>query len=305
MVDILLATYNGEKYIEEQLNSLLNQSFCEIKIIIRDDNSTDRTIEIIKEYCDKFPDKVSLVEDNIITNSSTKNFMQLIMYASSEYVMFCDQDDYWEPSKVEMTYKKMKEIEKSLGGDIPVLVYTNYIIVDENLKEIEGYKNNKKIYSKLTFNKLLVENYVTGCTIMINKSLYKNINGYDKRILMHDWWIALYASAFGEISYIPDKLMKYRQHGNNCVGAVNLKSIKYRIGKILNVDSHKSKELCYQQAKGFMEIYGDDLREPIKNKLEIFLELSKYNKIKRVFYLLKGNYLKSDLVRILGQIWFV
>lgn len=302
-----MATYNGADYIKVQIDSILKQTYQDFKIIIRDDGSKDETVNIIKEYEKRYPDKVKLVCDNVKCGSSVSNFFQLIKYATGEYVMFADQDDFWLPHKVEFTYGKMMEIEKNIGKDKPVLVFADYKVVDNSLTEIEfNQKRNQIAAYNLDFNRLLVQNYVTGCLAMVNKSLYKNMGDYNRTILMHDWWAALYASAKGEIVHFAEPVMLYRQHGDNCVGAVDVKSFKYRFQKFFDKDTKKAQHLYLAQAKSFYDKYSNELESEEKKALEDFIGIFEQKfKISRMIGLLKGNYLKSDFIRVLGQLWFV
>lgn len=112
MVDILMATYNGEKYISEQLESIIGQDFKDWKLFIRDDGSKDNTIHIIDNYMKKFPDKIELI-DNYNRNLGVKlNFGELMKRSKNQYCMFSDQDDVWLPNKISITLNKMKELEK-------------------------------------------------------------------------------------------------------------------------------------------------------------------------------------------------
>lgn len=306
MIDILLATYNGEKYLKEQIDSILNQTYKEFRILIRDDGSTDETLKQIQLYMSKYPDKIFLVEEESGYRCSANNFMILAMHAESEYVMFCDQDDIWLPNKIEDTLNEMKKIENQYGIETPTVVFGNYIVVDEKLNEITNIRANQIDNYKLDLNHLLVQNYVTGCLMMVNKSLYSNIKFYSPEILMHDWWIAIYASSFGIIHHFDKELMLYRQHGKNFVGAVDIKSFKYRLNKIISPNTKNMKWLYKKQAEKFLLEYRTTI--PTKQKAVIvkFVELyGEKLKLKRIYCLLKGKYLKGDLIRILGQLIYI
>ncbi len=206
-----MATYNGEKFISEQLNSILKQSYQDFIIIIRDDDSTDNTPKIINSYAQKFPDKIKIVHDNVICHDASKNFFQLMTYANSNYVMFSDQDDVWLPDKIKISISKMKELEKIHGSNIPILVYAEASLVDENLNIL------RKIYIKihrLELEKLIFSNHIAGCLCMMNRDLYKNIGKYFDTA-WHDWFCALFAVSCGEIFYINEITELYRQHENN------------------------------------------------------------------------------------------
>ncbi|MGB9620934.1 MAG: glycosyltransferase [Brevinematia bacterium] len=132
-VEILVATFNGEKYIKELLESLLWQTYKNIKITIHDDGSKDKTLGILMEYNQKYPDIINLINDNIVTGSALRNFELLLAKSSEDYVIFADQDDVWLLNKVEITLSKMLELEKKCGKNIPLLVYTNTKVVDEKI----------------------------------------------------------------------------------------------------------------------------------------------------------------------------
>ena len=307
MIDVLLATYNGERYIEEQIKSILDQTYQDFRILIRDDGSTDGTVPIIERYATNYPEKIVIIKDGKKGGSAVKNFFHLINAAESDYVMFSDQDDYWLPDKIAVTYKIMKRIEHKKGKNTPILTFATYKAVDGELKDT-GFneKNNQISAYKLDFNHLLVQNYVTGCLMMANKALYTKCGEYDDRILMHDWWMALLASSCGVIYHIPDVVMLYRQHGDNEVGAVDVKSLRYRIDKFLDKKTSSMQYLYLDQAKLFMKRYGRMMPVEEYNSLKTFVSIYNYKfKIKRMYILLKGKYLKGDIVRAIGQLWYI
>lgn len=303
MVDILLATYNGEKYLSEQIMSLINQTYKDIRIIIRDDGSTDDTIAIIEKLQQKYSDKIILIHDEIKCGSAKSNFMNLLKYASAEYVMFCDQDDYWFPEKVQATLECMKANEQK--KQCPLIIYSDYIPADSELNPIDFKKKSNQVYNeKLDLNHLLVQNYINGCAMMINKELYQEVLIYQEEMLMHDWWLAIYGAAFGKIVHLKKELMYYRQHGKNCVGAVNIKSFSYIKSKILDKETKNANVQYVRQARAFYELYGKKMSAKKRKVFETFLNIPNQAKIQRIFTILKGRYLKNTFVRILGQLWY-
>ena len=216
-VDILLASYNGEKFIAEQIDSLLNQTFKDIRIVIRDDGSSDNTPAIIEEYAEKYPGIIEVVHDDAVCKSPTKNFFELLKHARADYVMFSDQDDYWLPYKVQITLDYMKRTERENPGK-PVLVFTGLEVVDEKLTSMDKFMALEIEKAHYDFGKLLLGNCVSGCTEMLNRAVYENVGEYDELMNIHDWWIAQYASACGVICHVPMALILYRQHSNNCIG---------------------------------------------------------------------------------------
>ena len=221
-IDILLATYNGEKYLKCQLDSILNQTYKNIRILINDDASTDGTANILKEYEQK--DARIHVHYNEKNLGYIKNFENLLKRVESKYFMLSDQDDYWMPEKVENSLNKIIKEKADL-------VFTDLEAVDVNLQtitpsvvEFRGLKKNIKKHSdyKLVF---LQNSGVTGCTIITKKDL---INKYvpipEKEPMVHDWWMALMIGQDGKISYLDEPTIKYRQHGNNQIGIYGMKN---------------------------------------------------------------------------------
>lgn len=214
-VDILLATYNGQKYLREQLDSILNQEYKNFNLIISDDFSTDSTRDILKEYENKDERiKVIYQEKNIGSNA---NFEFLLTQVQSEYYMFSDQDDVWKRDKVRLSIEAIE----NHGVD---LVYTDLEVVDENLKIINNSFNRKMrlIRKQRRYQDYRLEylyNCVTGCTMICRTSKLKDILPFpnDKNIL-HDYWIALITSLNGKIYYLDIPTIKYRQHIGNQVG---------------------------------------------------------------------------------------
>lgn len=236
LVDILMSSYNGSQFIEEQLCSLLNQSHKGINIIIRDDGSSDETRNIILNYVAKFPGKIKYFEDKENLGSS-KSFLRLLDFSRAGYFMFSDQDDVWCHDKVEKSLEKMKEIEMSYVKDKPILIFTDLKVVDVHLNVLsaslwETQKLDPNI--ALHWKKLLAQNVVTGCTMMLNKCIKKYIKPEMKFKIHHDQLLAVLASKHGKVSWIDTPTMLYRQHQANVLGALRVDG-SYLMKKILNL----------------------------------------------------------------------
>jgi len=233
MIEILMATYNGEKYLRPQINSILRQSFTDWRLIIRDDCSTDGTVAIIQEYQEQYPDKIVFLQADVPSGSAQNNFFQLIKYwqhhGIADYIMFSDQDDVWLPSKVQSSLDKIQQMEQQYGKEIPLLLHTDLTVVGIDLKIINpslfAMQNMDAMRNKL--NNILVQNIVTGCTMMVNKSLLDMVRKIPQHAVMHDMWLALIASTFGQIGFIDESTVLYRQHASNTVGAMNVKTLKF------------------------------------------------------------------------------
>ena len=215
-VDILLATYNGEKYLKEQIESILTQTYRDFRLLISDDCSSDRTWNILNYYAGI--DNRVLIHRNEHNVGIVSNYEFLLRQVKSEFFMYADQDDVWKIDKVE---KSINKITQENAG----IVHTDLEIVDENLQTIApSFWDYKKIRKRLEFNSfdsLYLNNYVTGCTLIARSDYIFRILPLpkDNRNMIHDYWTALIISNSSKIAFIDEPLVKYRQHGDNSVGS--------------------------------------------------------------------------------------
>lgn len=214
-IAILMSTYNGHEYVADQIQSIINQTYQEWKLYIRDDGSSDDTRKIIESFEKKDP-RIILTNKNQFENlGSVGSFFELLKNADADFYMFSDQDDYWKQTKVADT---LSEMRRSHYQDKPCCVYSNLQVVDNELK------GNQPLLTHhwQEFTQLIFTNNAYGCTMMINQVLKDMVhfNELDLNyIYMHDWWLMLIAAAFGEIRYLDEKTILYRQHEDNQVGA--------------------------------------------------------------------------------------
>lgn len=302
-IDILLATYNGEKYIKQQIDSIISQTYSNWNIIFRDDGSKDATVKIIKEFIQMYPEKMRLIEDNDKGLGASGNFSRLLEASKAEYTMFCDQDDVWLPDKIKVTYEKMQETEKN-SGNKPILIHTDLEIVDGNLNTIAdsmfSYQNLHSAFDSINY--MLVQNNITGCTMMINSQLREWSSPIPKKIIMHDWWLGLVASTFGEIGFVNQATIKYRQHGNNDTGAKGY-SFKYFFERIKTIQ--KMYDVVYKniiQANTFFQTYSSKLPEQKKETVHKYATILKNNAVKRIQIMKNEKYYKQGKFRNLGFI---
>lgn len=216
-IDILLATYNGEKYLKEQIESILNQTYTNLKLIIADDGSTDKTVDILKEY-EKNDNRIELHLQKS-NQGYIKNFEYLLKQVKHEIYMLSDQDDIWLPKKVEKTYEQLKKQDADL-------VFGDLEVVNEKLETIfpsfnDYMKLSRKIKKYIHTNQInYLYNCVTGCTIMAKKEGIKNLLPLPakSKYVAHDHWLGIITSLQGKLAYMPEKYIQYRQHGNNEIG---------------------------------------------------------------------------------------
>jgi glycosyltransferase involved in cell wall biosynthesis len=306
-IDILLATYNGERFLSEQIQSLLNQTCAHWRLIIRDDGSTDNTRSIIYRYQQQYPQKIIVLEDSQTNLGACRNFARLLEHSSAEYVMFSDQDDVWLPAKIALTLEKMKKMVERYGNDVPLLVYTDMKVVNDRLSIIsESFWKNQAFNPAIgqSLSRFLVSNVATGCTVMINKKLRELSVPIPQEALMHDWWVGLIAVAFGRTDYVDDVTMLYRQHCMNVVGAKWDISIKTIIQKILDFKKLKQINRAHllktqKQAKTLAERYKVLLPAKKYEKIVAYSDLDSKNFIMKRYYIIRYGYWWAGFIRSL------
>ena len=235
MVTILMAVYNGGSYLKEQLESIRRQTYTKWKLIVRDDGSSDNPAEVLSEFAASTDNEVTVFINNPPEGSAKKNFARLIKDASSsQYIMFCDQDDIWKDDKIEISIKAMKKLEAKYGSNMPLLVHGDLEVADQDMNIISGSMFAlSHINRHPSLAELVIQNNVTGCTMLINQPLCKGVTSIAgmEDVIMHDYIIALYARVFGKTAFINKPLLSYRQHGSNSVGAKDNNSPKYLLKK--------------------------------------------------------------------------
>lgn len=275
-IAILMATFNGEKYISQQIESIRNQSYAEWHLLIRDDCSIDNTDKIINSYVllDKRIKKIKNKGENLGACLNFGELMKVAFDFGYEYVMFSDQDDVWEKDKIEKTFQMITKYEQEKKA--PILVHTDFCYADENLNPIKY--DNRITFARLSkkinkINILANYNYIFGCTMLFNRALLSLCLPVHKNAQNHDYWIALHAAAFGDISYLNNKTMLYRQHGNNVSGGVQYSSWRNRFLRLINFDIYKkNKYSCLIQFKAFfkerLNCFNEEQKELYKNYLK-------------------------------------
>lgn len=223
-VVVLLGTFNGRNFLEEQVESIFQQTFDQWVLLIRDDGSTDDTPKLLDQFRQGDP-RIELLQDNLGRVGVVRNY-GLLMEAAKErcpdVVFFADQDDVWMPHKLTTQIEMIRNLEQAHSSEIPILVYSDLSVVDENLQVIHPsfMRLQNLIHEPVApLRTLLSQNLVTGCATAINRSLLTVAIPVPEVAVMHDWWLALCAGAFGVIGYTSEPLLFYRQHSNNQIGA--------------------------------------------------------------------------------------
>ena len=300
-IDILLATYNGGRYLAEQIQSLLDQTYTRWRLIIRDDGSSDDTLSVVHQYRERYPDKITLIEDGEGNLGPCRNFARLLEHADADYTMFCDQDDVWLPTKIALTLEKMSELIAKYGKDVPLLVYTEMKVVDENLSLIsDSYWKHQAFNpeSGRRLNRLLVGNVIIGCTMMFNRTLRELSLPFPREALMHDWWLGLVAVVLGKSDYLREPTTYYRQHKSNVVGANWHLTIPAVMVLAFSLRKHKDHLLRTQeQAAALAERYGHLLNKMDLEKVLVYSQLKDQSCIKKRYFILKYHFLWAGYLR--------
>ena len=274
-VTVLMSTYNGEKYIKEQLDSILNQTYSNIDIMIRDDGSVDSTIEIIKEYQENHSNIKLQAEENV---GFIKSFFKLLDMAESDYYAYCDQDDIWMSNKIELAVQELNKADDSK----PNMVFGNSDYYDENM----SFLSNGEKHKTYSFKNSLYECVAQGMTMTINNKAKEMIlNNIPQKCLFHDWWTYMICAGMGNILYNDETVVKYRRFQKNATaeGQNAFQVLLWRIKHLITNSGMKDIKIQQQEYK---KMFYDRLPEENQRILDIFVQ-EKYNffkSLKKAFY---------------------
>jgi len=239
LISIAMATYNGEKYLEEQLDSIYAQSYKNIEVVVTDDCSTDKTVEILEQYSKSHGLKYFVNEKNL---GFVKNFEKAITLCKGEYIALSDQDDIWETNKI---YTLYHQIEDTL------LIHSDALLIDESGELIaSSYTQNSHKVLRRDIIEYFFNNDATGCTMMFSRKLLSAVLPIPENVISHDWWIAIQAKRQGRITYLPEGLIRYRQHINNQIGAADTSKIN---SHTIRFQAHQKKLLFLQTLRQTMD----------------------------------------------------
>lgn len=294
LIAICLASYNGEKYIAEQLESIFTQSYQYFKLYIADDRSTDNTVSIIKTFQERFVDRIDFTI-NDIQLGVVKNFETLLSHCEEEYITFSDQDDIWESDKLTLQIKAIMQLEKE-SVTKACLVHSDLSMMDENAKLIadsyfhfRGYSLNQK----KDLGHILGPSGVMGNTLMMNRELRNKSLPFPAGLEVHDYWIAIVAELYGKRKTLQQPLVRYRIHNKNSSNSIQsiqsnnrqwltTRDIKlpYLESKRHYIMSNLLKRVLPNEDKKSIQAFYDYLTFS-KSRLEMYLDLIRYSLVKR------------------------
>lgn len=307
MFHIVLCTYNAQKYLQRQLESIENNSETQWLLHVYDDQSTDNTIELIKEFKKKYSDGKIRININENKKGAWKNFLCGIrdvqnLISEEDYVMLCDQDDIWNPSKIKDTYMGMQLLENQHGKAVPLLVSSDVTLVDaeENILAESYAKRNKFNVAHKDLSHVVMENHVQGCTIMFNKKLADMITDIPRDATMHDVWLNLIATAFGYTGYVREQTMLYRDYEKSVTGHnfTYFEDIKSKFSKL---DQQRKIVLePIPMYKELLRIYGCDMPDKVKDIFESYIGFENNSFFKKRYDIIRLGMWKTGLARNLG-----
>lgn len=220
-IAILMATYNGERYLAEQIGSILGQTNHDWHLYIHDDGSKDDTVAILNDHARKHPDEITVMEYPP-QGGALSNFMSLLERVEADYYMFSDQDDVWMPEKVQLTLQKMREMETTYSANVPLVSFCDLQVVNSRLELKDASFFHARGIERMVFKERFfhLANMVPGCTMLFNRIARDTARPYqESKYIIHDYHIVLNALAHGgHIAGIPQPLISYRQHDDNVVG---------------------------------------------------------------------------------------
>ncbi|MGN7353639.1 glycosyltransferase family 2 protein [Paenibacillus amylolyticus] len=291
---IMMSTYNGERYIKEQMDSLITQVDVETQIYIRDDGSTDRTIEKLRPYVEAYPDRIHFrSEDNL---GVIRSFFELMRSSppTFDYYAFCDQDDVWEQDKL----IRAVTLLQTRSAAIPLLYCSSTQMVDQHLTAIGVWP--KVPQKPLELHNALVENSCVGCTMVMNDITFNqvrsNLPSQLSKVIMHDWWIFLYVSIFGEVIFDEQPGIQYRQHEGNVLGGGRdgwIQKWRKRVNRFVNGNNHY---ILSKQAELFLDMYKDSLTHAQIEEIRNLLHCLEKSVIDRTWYAFKTPFYRQSFL---------
>lgn len=307
-VAVLLSTYNGSKYISQQLQSLLEQNSNDFKVFIRDDGSSDNTIAICQAYCEEYPDKFTMLIDDKGNLGVTRSFSELLSNIHSEIYMFCDQDDIWLENKVKNAKDNYFKYTAKYGTQLPLLFFTDLLPFQDNGTILsDSFLKSIDVNPNPSFEDIIFSSPVWGCTTYFNNALKSIALPMPNYIRYHDYWLCILAFLNGKLIFINEKDIKYRLHSSNASVAVStfnrlkLKTIFKRI-KMFLIGDKKGRDII--QRKINQMILGIE-RSSKESKYKFYKSMNQGRLSKILYFLWTKSLRKRSILLSPNLLWAV
>jgi glycosyltransferase involved in cell wall biosynthesis len=310
-IQILLATYNASAFLPDQFQSYVGQTHTNWSVLARDDESNDRTEEMLSDLARAHPGRIKLVDRGTPNIGASGNFGRLMELADVDqfnYFAFSDCDDFWKPDKLSQSMNKMHELEARFGQSTPLLVHTDLSVVDRSLKPIHSsfwqYQHLQPENSR-RLNRQLSYNVVTGCTMLANAPLLRAANPLPDIAPMHDWWISLVAVAIGQVDYVNNATILYRQHGANSIGSKGF-NLKYLANRVTNIWSDQGPRGLIKKSQLLARVMLERARPQIPPDrlpiIELWADMPTRSALQRRIDSVRFGLLPGDLARNVGSL---
>ncbi len=253
-VEILLSTFNGERFIEPLLISLSSQTYPNWSLLVRDDGSSDNTLGQVKQFIKRNPARVRLIDDGCNNLGPCRSFELLLRASRAPYVMFCDQDDIWLSERIATVMSMMKLKEGQTKG--PLLIYSDLAVVWEDLSIIsKSFFQMQNIADHLESNRYYVayKNPAPGCSMLLNRAAVEMSLPFGRHAVMHDWWIAYCCATKGELMHTREATIQYRQHSANAVGSQRISAVGVLSYLYKNIKSFSRLRMVIQQHRRLIQ----------------------------------------------------
>lgn len=307
-IAVLLAAYRGEGYLPQQLQSLAAQDDPAFTVLMRDDGDPGATLALL-EAAAKQDARFHLAKDQNTHLGAIRNFWDLLAAADAPYIAFCDQDDVWHANRLSRCRAAMEQAETQYGADVPLLVHS-----DSRLVNADGQLLHESFFAHQGWRgdwnglaPLLVQNHVTGCTLLMNAALRRLAlqHGDPDTMVMHDWFLAQTAAAFGHVVFIPEALIDYRQHAANVKGASRRGLLARGVRALGAAQQGRERiRMTYRQAARLLAAYGEELPDASRRLIEAYLATEAMPKLRRIHTVRRLGCVMQSRTTRLGQMLF-
>lgn len=309
-VDILLATYNGARFLPEQLASIEAQTHRDWYLIARDDGSIDGTQTVVEEFAQRHPGRVRILHDGRGRLGVCGNFAALMAASDAPFFMFCDQDDIWLPGKIADLLGALREAEGRYMPETPILVHSDLVVVDEQLHTVHpSFWRYSRLFDPAASRhpaRVMFQNVVTGCASIGNAALRRTALPVPSDARMHDWWVALVAAMLGQIAEHESPTILYRQHGRNEIGARsgNLFDVALRAVPSMR-ETRLAVEQSQRQAAAFARAFGTLMSPDAYRLISEFASLRESTLWKRKSFLFRHRLWPDSWLHSAAFWWFL
>jgi len=303
-VDIVMSVFNGEEFLQEQLDSIGKQTFSDWKLIVRNNGSRDRTASILQLFSKAYPGKVEIIEAGVTEPFIPLSFGDALSRSTAPYVMYADGDDVWMADKIEVTLTAMRGLQTTHGPRVPLLVHTDLVLVDRSLNKLSNsmWKSQALNPDRKRLNQVIMHSNACGNTFLFNAELRELVLPIPKGCIMHDYWTTTIAAAFGYIEPVSKATILYRQHERNTCGgtALNISNIIRKASQVSLLRARLNEK--YQFAQLFLNRFRSRLNPEYIEMLDSLSSFPKRNWLVRRVLILRFSFFQSSLVRNIGML---